>query len=182
MVFTIYNLVEAIWLILPAFAANGLTPLVGLRKGLHPIDGGRKLAGKRVLGDGKSWEGLALGTMVGLAIALVEMAASPYLPWGMSEVPLTIVPMGAALGLALGLGAMLGDVAGSFVKRRFGRDRGSPVPLLDQLDFLAGALIAASLVVTVKLEWVILLAVLTPVVHLAANVIGFRLGVKRTPW
>lgn len=182
MVFTIYNLVEAIWLILPAFAANGLTPLVGMRKGLHPIDGGRKLSGKRILGNGKSWEGLIFGTLIGIAIAMVEVAANPYLPWGLSEVPLTIVAMGPLLGLALGLGAMLGDVGGSFVKRRLGRERGSPVPLLDQLDFLMGALLAASLVVTVKLEWILLLVVLTPVVHLAANVIGFRLGVKKTPW
>ena len=182
MVFTIYNLVEAIWLVIPAFAANGLTPLVGMRKGLHPIAGGRKLSGKRILGNGKSWEGLLFGAMVGIVIAMVEMAANPHLPWGLSEVPLTITPMGPLLGLALGLGAMLGDIAGSFVKRRLGRERGSPVPLLDQLDFLAGALIAASLVVTVKLEWVLLLAVLTPIIHLAANVIGFRLGVKKTPW
>ena len=182
MVFTVFNLVEAVWLIIPAFAANGLVPLVGLRKSLHPIDCSRKLGGHRVLGDGKSWEGLLFGMIVGIAIASVEMLAYPYLPWGLSEIPLTIVAMSPLLGLALGLGAMLGDVVGSFIKRRLSRDRGSPVPLLDQLDFLTGALLFASLVATIKLEWILLLAVLTPVVHLAANVIGFRLGVKKTPW
>ncbi|MCK5615432.1 CDP-archaeol synthase, partial [Candidatus Pacearchaeota archaeon] len=30
--------------------------------------------------------------------------------------------------------------------------------------------------------WILLLAVMTPVLHLAANVIGFRLKVKKTPW
>jgi CDP-2,3-bis-(O-geranylgeranyl)-sn-glycerol synthase len=182
MVFTIYSLVEALWLVIPAYAANGLTPLMGLRKNLHPIDGGRMLGKSRLLGEGKSWEGLAFGVLVATAIALVEMLAFPYLPWELSDIPLMIVPMSPLLGLALGLGAMLGDSAGSFVKRRLNMARGSPVPLLDQLDFLFGAFLLAALVVPVRLEWVLLMAVITPVLHLTANLIGFRLGVKKTPW
>lgn len=182
MVFTIYNLVEVVWLILPAYAANGLAPLAGLRKRNHPIDGGRMFGKSRLLGEGKTWEGLALGIGVAILISLVEMAAFPYLPWGLSDRPLLIVPMSAALGLLLGLGSMLGDIAGSFVKRRLGRPRGTPVPLLDQLDFLAGAFLLAALAVPVKIEWVLLMAVLTPLFHLTANLIGFRLGVKKTPW
>lgn len=182
MVFTIYNLVEALWLIIPAYAANGLTPLIGLRKNLHPIDSGRMLGKSRLLGNGKSWEGLTFGVAVATAIALVEMLAYPYLPWGLSDIPLLIVPMSPLLGLALGLGAMLGDATGSFVKRRLSRPRGSPVPLLDQLDFLLGAFLLAALVVPVRLEWVLLMVVITPIFHLLANLIGFRLGVKKTPW
>jgi len=182
MVFTVFNLVEAVWFILPAFAANGLAPLMGLRKGLHPIDGGRSFRGRRVLGEGKSWEGLFFGAFVGAAIASVEMLSFPFLPWGMSEIPLTIVAMSPLLGFALGMGAMLGDAAGSFIKRRLKKERGAPVPLLDQLDFLAGSLILASAFVQIKLEWVVLLAVVTPAVHLVSNVAGFRLGVKKTPW
>jgi CDP-2,3-bis-(O-geranylgeranyl)-sn-glycerol synthase len=182
MVFTIYNLVEAVWLILPAYAANGLTPLVGLRKNLHPIDGGRTLGKSRLIGEGKSWEGLIFGVAVAILISTVEMLAYPYLPWGLSDKPLMIVPMSPLLGLALGMGAMLGDAAGSFVKRRLGRPRGSPVPLMDQLDFLLGAFLLAALIVPVRLEWVLLMVLITPVFHLLANVIGFRLGVKKTPW
>lgn len=182
MVFTVFNLVEALWFILPAFAANGLTPLVGLKKGLHSMDGGRKLGRSRLLGSGKSWEGLVFGSLVGLVIASIMMVAYPFLPWELSEVTLAIAPMSPLLGLALGLGAMLGDAGGSFMKRRLNRERGSPVPLLDQLDFLVGAFLVASLVVTPKIEWFLLLVVLTPIVHLIANIIGFRLGIKKTPW
>jgi CDP-2,3-bis-(O-geranylgeranyl)-sn-glycerol synthase len=182
MVFTIPNLVEAIWLILPAFAANGLTPLMGMKKGLHPIDFGRKLGDRRILGDGKSWEGLLFGSLVGLVIGSVMMFAYPFLPWGLSEIPLMISPMTPLLGFAIGFGALAGDTAGSFFKRRLGRERGAPLPFLDQLDFVIGALMVAAIFVTIKLEWILLLAVLTPVLHLAANVIGFRLKVKKTPW
>ncbi len=182
MVFTVYNLVEALWLIIPAFAANGLTPLLGLKKGLHPIDAGHELWGSRLLGPGKSWEGLAFGSLVGLLVGTVQMLTYPLLPWGLSSQPLTIVSMGPVLGLALGLGAMLGDAGASFIKRRLNRPRGSPVPLLDQLDFVFGALLLALFFVPLRLEWLLILAVLTPVLHLAANVIGFRLGIKKTPW
>ena len=50
-IFNIFILVEAFWLVLPAYAANGLVPLF---KGKHPIDGGRRLVKNRIFGDGKT--------------------------------------------------------------------------------------------------------------------------------
>ena len=181
-IFSICVLVEAIWLILPAYAANGLAALAGKKKNLHPVDGGRSFLGKRLFGDGKSWEGLVLGTLVGVLIALVELLAFPYLPWELSPVPLVIVPMSLYLGFLLGFGSMAGDLAGSFIKRRFGIGRGRPAPLLDQEDFLLGALLFASLAITIKIEWAILLLVVTPLIHWFANYIGYLLHIKRTPW
>jgi len=178
-IFNIYVLVECIWLILPAYAANGLAPLV---RGRRAIDSGRKLAGRRVFGDGKTWEGLVFGIVIAVLIALIEMIAYPYLPWGISDVPLVIVPMSALLGFLLGSGAMVGDLVGSFIKRRFGLKRGAPAPLLDQEDFLVGSLLFASLLITVKIEWWILLLVITPVLHWTACIIGYIFKVKRTPY
>jgi len=182
MVFDIYTLVEAIWLILPAYAANGLTPIIGLRKGLHPIDGGRKLRGQLLFGPGKTWEGLIFGTLMGGLIGLVEMLAYPYLPFSISPVPLNIVPMSAVLGLLLGLGAMFGDLGGSFIKRRLNIPRGRPAPILDQEDFLAGALAFSLLMVSIQASWVILLVFVTFVVHIVANMIGYMLKIKKQPW
>jgi len=182
MVFDIYTLVEAIWLILPAYAANGLTPLIGLCKNLHPIDGGRKLWGQPLFGEGKTWEGLIFGTLIGGLIGMVEMLAYPYLPFGISPEPLNIVPMSLLLGLVLGLGAMLGDLGGSFIKRRLRIARGRPAPILDQEDFLVGALLFSLLLVSLEWDWVVLLAVITPVIHVTANILGYLLKVKKQPW
>ena len=182
MVFDIYTLVEAIWLILPAYAANGLTPIVGLRKGLHPIDAGRKLWGQPLFGQGKTWEGLLFGTLIGGLIGLVQMLAYPYLPFYDSPVLLNIVPMSMILGLVLGFGAMCGDLMGSFLKRRMKIGRGKSAPVLDQEDFLAGALVFSLLLVRLDWDWVILLAVITPVIHIVANGIGYVLKVKKQPW
>lgn len=179
-IFNIYILVEAVWLILPIYAANGLVPLV---KGKRPVDFGKRfIDGRRILGPGKTIEGFVAGCIIGAVIALVELLAFPYLPWGLSEVPLRIVEMSAALGFLLGFGAMLGDSCGSFIKRRFSMPRGRPVPLLDQLDFLIGALLVSSLIITVKLEWFIILLVLTPLIHWIACVLGYLLRVKKEPW
>lgn len=182
MVFDIYTLVEALWLVLPAYAANGLTPLVGLCKNLHPIDGRRKLWGQPLFGLGKTWEGLLFGTFIGGLIGLIEMLAYPYLPFGISPVSLNIVSMSPLLGLLLGFGAMSGDLAGSFIKRRLKIPRGKPAPILDQEDFLAGALAFSLLLISLDADSVILLAVITPVIHIVANGIGYLLKVKKQPW
>jgi CDP-2,3-bis-(O-geranylgeranyl)-sn-glycerol synthase len=180
MVFTIYNLVEAVWIIIPAFAANGLVPLM---KGRHPVDGGRKfIDGKPIFGEGKTWEGFLFGCFFGAVIGLVEQLAFPYLPFDISPVPLTIVPMTWFLGLIIGLGAMMGDLVASFFKRRIGLKRGKPAPILDQDDFVLGSLLFACLFVPVKIEWAILLLIITPPFHLTANRIAYWLKVKQTPY
>ncbi len=182
MVFDVYTLVEVTWILLPIYAANGLTPVVMRFLKGHPIDGGRMLGKNRILGDGKSWEGLFFGTFMGIVIAVVEMLAFPFLPWGLSPVSLNIIAMTPFIGFLLGFGAMAGDVVASFFKRRMGRPRGAPVPLLDQLDFLAGSFLMLSLVVVVKWEWIIMGTIITLVFHVVANVIAYKIGVKKTPW
>jgi len=178
-IFNIFILVEAVWLILPAYAANGLVPLF---KGSQPVDGGRQLGRRPLFGPGKTWEGLLAGIGIGAIIGLIQFVAFPYIPWNISEVPLTIVPMSALLGILLGLGAMLGDLGGSFIKRRAGLKRGALAPLLDQDDFLVGALVFASILVFVKFEWWVLLLVITPILHWIACLVGYVFKVKKTPY
>ena len=183
MPFDIYTFIEAMWLILPAYAANGLVPLVGKLKNLHPIDGGRVFRdGRPLLGQGKSWEGLFTGSLIGSLIATVEMLAFPYLPFDASPVPLTIVTMSPFLGFLLGLGAMLGDIAASFLKRRLNLKRGAPAPVLDQDDFVLGSLLFASLLIPLKPDWFLMLLIVTPLFHITANLIAYKLGIKNQPW
>lgn len=179
MVFDIYTIVAAVWLILPAYAANGLAPLF---RGKHPMDGGRKLEKHFILGPGKTWEGFIGGTVVAIIIAIIMQVAQPYLPWGISAVPLNIIPMTAQLGFLLGFGAMAGDAGGSFIKRRFDIGRGKPAPLLDQLDFLVGAMIFAMILVNIEIGWWIILLIMTPIIHWISCIIGFIFKVKKTPY
>ncbi|MFW5929113.1 MAG: CDP-2,3-bis-(O-geranylgeranyl)-sn-glycerol synthase, partial [Halobacteriota archaeon] len=121
----------AFWLMLPAYIPNNAAVLFG---GGPPVDGGRTWNGRRLLGDGKTWRGSAGGVLAGFVLALLLNQIAPLDVLGAS---LPEFPVTAAFGLALG--AILGDMGASFVKRRTGRERGRPMPPLDQLDFVVGA-------------------------------------------
>lgn len=115
-------------------------------------------------------------------ISFIMIQSYPFLPWGISPVPLSITPMSLHLGFLLGLGAMVGDIAGSFIKRRYGIQRGKPAPLLDQEDFIIGSLFFAALLVAVNPSWAVLLLVITPLFHWVSNIAAYKLKVKDTPW
>jgi len=175
----IYTFVEAVWLMWPAYGANGLCILA---KGKRPIDGNRTWRGKPILGQGKTWEGFALGVIVGALVGALQMFAYPFLPWDLSPVKLDIVQMTPLIGALLGAGAMFGDMVGSFIKRRIGIPRGRPAPLLDQLDFIFGMFLFLSFVHPLKWEWVVILVIITPVIHLTANFIAYLLKLKDVPY
>ncbi|TDA33359.1 MAG: CDP-2,3-bis-(O-geranylgeranyl)-sn-glycerol synthase [Hadesarchaea archaeon] len=172
---------SSVWFILPAYAAN-MTPVVA--GGGRPIDGGRKFVdGKPLLGPGKTVRGFCWGLLVGFCVGLVQaLLHSPL------ETHLTLLfgsPLETVLGgLLLSLGAMVGDLAGSFFKRRAGVERGEPFPLLDQLDFVIGALLLSLPLVLPRLTWEILaiLFLLTPPLHLLTNYAGYRMGLKDRPY
>jgi CDP-2,3-bis-(O-geranylgeranyl)-sn-glycerol synthase len=86
------------------------------------------------------------------------------------------------------LGAMLGDIGASFLKRRTGRERGTPLPGVDQLDFVVGSLLLALVgapgwvVETFTTGVLVVVFVLTPILHVLTNGIGYALGVKDEPY
>ncbi len=85
-------------------------------------------------------------------------------------------------GFLLSFGALIGDLIGSFIKRRLNLQRGQPAPVLDQLDFILGALIFSFIEFIPPLEIIVIILVLTPLIHLTANIIGYKLKLKREPW
>jgi CDP-2,3-bis-(O-geranylgeranyl)-sn-glycerol synthase len=79
----------------------------------------------------------------------------------------------------------VGDLAGSFIKRRLNIPRGGAAPVLDQLGFVVLALIFATpLVLQMQIGWEVALTILiiTPPIHLATNFAGYKLGLKSRPY
>ncbi|GAB3028741.1 CDP-2,3-bis-(O-geranylgeranyl)-sn-glycerol synthase [Natronobiforma cellulositropha] len=177
------TVVIAFWAMLPAYVPNNVAVLAG---GGRPIDGGRTWNEKRLLGDGKTWRGTAVGTAVGavLALALNAVAGDVGAATGIEDLP-TFPP---EVVLALPLGAMLGDMTASFLKRRTGRDRGAPFPGVDQLDFVVVSLALAFVVApgwfleTFTLGVLLVVVIMTPVLHVGTNVAAYWLGLKNEPW
>ena len=182
-----FALFQAFWFFLPAYAANPGAVLWG---GGRPIDGGRVLAdGSRLFGDGKTWRGLLGGTATGAVVGFLQwgiaLAVEPDLAWG--DFPGGLVPV-----LVLPAGALLGDLLGSYVKRRMGRPKGAKTSGLDWYDFYLGAFVLLVLadypfflehyVRGEAIYGLAFVTVITPVLHRVVNVLGFKLGTKDVPW
>jgi len=163
-IINIIDVLHVIYFMLPAYLANMSALVFG---GGKPLDMGVALAnGKRLIGDGATWRGTGAGTCVGLIVGGLQGFISGS------------VLAGALTGLLLGLGALLGDAAGSFIKRRIGIERGRPAPILDQLDFVFGALLLVSPLVNLPLYYIVLIMVITVVLHLSANIVAYLMGMK----
>lgn len=165
--------------ILPSYFANSVPVVLG---GGAPIDSGRKLGdGQRLFGDGKTVRGFFAGVAAAVLVGAVEGMLLSGTQW---DIYGTGIAAYILAGLLLGIGTMTGDLVGSFIKRRQGISRGKPSLILDQLMFLAFALLlsyplAAHLF---SLEAVLFLGVLTYFVHVGANILANRLGLKKVPW
>ena len=160
-------IIEALKFIFPAYCANAIPVITG---GGCPIDFGKKFFdGKPILGKNKTFQGFFSGLIIGTTVGLVESAFFSY--------PLLF-------GLLLSLGALFGDLAGAFVKRRIGLAPGELLPVIDQIDFIIGAILFSFPLSLQILSWELILAVLivTPPIHLLTNFAAYKLGLKNNPW
>lgn len=154
------KIAEAIYFFLPAYVANTLPGIFG---GGTPLDFGRTFYdGRRLLGDGVTIRGFLVGVAGGSVVGALQGDL--------------------LLGFVLSFGALAGDAVSSFLKRRLGFERGAPVPLLDQLNFVVGALVLASFFTDIPRDYIIILFIITPFGHLTVNRIGYHLKIKDVPW
>ncbi|WP_424356316.1 CDP-2,3-bis-(O-geranylgeranyl)-sn-glycerol synthase [Methanobacterium sp. MBAC-LM] len=174
-----------IYFMLPAYLANVSALVFG---GGKPLDFGRNFRdGRRIIGNGVTWKGTIIGTLIGTLIGILQGSVSAYYGNVFSLIPgITIIQgpiptsilQGALIGLFLGGGALIGDAVGSFIKRRIGIERGKAAPFLDQLDFVIGALVFASLIVFIPLNMIIIILIISIVLHLLTNMIAYLIGMK----
>jgi CDP-2,3-bis-(O-geranylgeranyl)-sn-glycerol synthase len=156
---------QALIFIFPAYCANAAAVLAG---GGTKMDFGRNFFdGKRIFGDNKTFRGfffgLAVGILVGLADALVF------------NLPILFAVLTP-------LGAVTGDLAGAFLKRRLGIAPGRPLPIVDQIDFVVGALVFSIPLKIASWEVAITVLIITPPIHLFTNYLAYKLKLKKNPW
>lgn len=172
-------IIKAAWLMLPAYIANPTAVVFG---GGTPIDFGKKWQdGRRILGDGKTFRGLIGGTACGVIIGLIQMQVMSLNYLGI----FTFISI-----LTLSFGALLGDMIKSFFKRRLGYERGAEFPLVDQLDFVAGAWLLTYVFDPkwfsdnfLASPWIMVTVILfTPILHRLTNILGYYIKVKKEPW
>jgi len=165
----IIDIAYSLYFIFPAYCANAAPVIFG---GGRPIDADRTfIDGKPILGSHKTVRGFFAGLIVGTLVGFVQNTVYP------------LYQSNLLLGFALSLGALIGDLFDSFIKRRLGFPPGASFPILDQLDFIVGALLFSLMVPPLPpLNLILIIIVITPPIHLLTNVLAFLFGFKSKPW
>ncbi len=164
-------ILKAAYFFLPAYIAN-MTPVL-----LKKVNLANKPINKKLFGQNKTWRGLLGGTLAGVIIFLIQKILHQH---GFKLLSLIEYrDFSLILGLFLGLGAILGDLVESYYKRKRGIKPGKPWLFWDQLDFVIGAFVLASFVYIPPIEIVIVLFILSPILHIATNYLGYLLKINK---
>ncbi len=182
-------IIGAIWFVIPAYLANSAPTVLG---GGRPIDGRRMWRdGRRLLGDGKTWRGLILGVLAGTLVGLLQY----FIVENENSYEAII------RAFLISFGALLGDIIGSFFKRRKNLERGESFLFVDQLGFIIVGTLAVLIFFPFTIENVsfmlynetisfdfiqilLYLVIILPVtfaVHVIANLFWYLLGKQDVP-
>jgi CDP-2,3-bis-(O-geranylgeranyl)-sn-glycerol synthase len=159
--------VEALKLIFPAYCANGAPVIVG---GGLPLDFGKNFVDRRrVFGKNKTFRGFIFGLTVGFLVGVIEVLVFGY--------PIFFAVLSP-------LGALLGDLTGAFLKRRLNIEPGGLLPIVDQVDFVVGAILFTLplRIASLSAEVAIAMLIVTPPIHLLTNFGAYKLKLKSNPW
>jgi CDP-2,3-bis-(O-geranylgeranyl)-sn-glycerol synthase len=174
-------MVKCFYFMLPAYAAN-MAPVLArkIRFLDYPVDFGKKINGKPILGGHKTFRGFFFGILLGVAVAYVQHRfSSAGLFAGISIVN---YDKWLVLGLLLGSGALAGDAIKSFFKRRAGIEPGARFVPFDQIDFVVGALAFAMLSFEISLEVFFVTIILSFLLHIMTNHIAFYFKIRNEKW
>ena len=166
---TASHLLQLLYFMAPAYAANMAPPFVRYWKGWNrPIS-------RRWLGEHKTIIGFGIGVLAAVVMTFIQSRVA----WPGALIAYDHWP---ALGVRFGVGAMAGDVAKSFVKRRRGIAPGHPWIPWDQVDFALGAL--ALVWGRAALPWLDLATILLLTVagHILVNHLGYWIGIRDVRW
>lgn len=159
-------ILKPLWFILPSYLAN-TTPIFVKKLNIlnYPVDFGLKYKRKPIFGKNKTWRGLVFGCLVGILTSVLQNR-------------------GIFTGFILGFGALLGDLTGSFIKRRLNFPSGRPHILLDQTPYILTPLLLYSLFLDYPLSFgqTIFLILFSLWIHKASNILYFKIGLKDVPY
>ena len=177
----------ALWFFLPAGVANA-APIFAAKLPVVkywdlPIDVHRTYRGIRLLGDHKTWRGLAVGILMATVVLALQQFLVRRYGWAQTltaQVDYKTLPT-LALGPLFGLGALGGDAIESFFKRQRRIEPGRGWFPFDQTDYIVGGAIATAPFVSLSFwqyGWLLLLWLL---VHMVSSYIGYLCGLKERP-
>lgn len=179
----LYQIFSVLYFMLPAYFSN-MAPVLfkdswpSLAK---PIDGGRTFRGKRIFGDHKTWRGIVVGILTGTcAFGIQKLFYEANLLHSISLLNYYDAPL--LTGFLLASGAIIGDAIKSFFKRQLGKKEGERWIPFDQLDFVVGALVFASLFFIPSLLQIVIILLISFLGHILVDHCAYWLGMRETKW
>ena len=164
-------IIESLYFFLPGYIAN-MAPIL-----LRWIPFGGKPIHEKLFGSHKTWRGLMAAILVGGLVFLLQKALYNigFQSWALID----YADFPGYFGFLQGAGVILGDLVKSFYKRKQGIKSGDPWWGWDQVDFVIGGLLLGFLVYVPPAGTVLLLMIVSPILHLLANNIGYLLKIKK---
>lgn len=176
------DILALLYAMLPAYLAN-MAPVFCKRLSIlnYPLDAGLLFRGRRILGSHKTLRGIVAALLAGMLMFWIQQLLYAFPAFrGISLIPYP--EYSVFTGMLLAAGAMLGDLLKSFFKRQRDIPSGQRWFPWDQLDFIIGAAVIGSYVFPFKLPDLVVLLLITPVLHITANHLGYYLGLNQQKW
>ena len=175
-------ILQCFYFMLPAYFAN-MAPVIikkRFKKLAIPLDLNKKIKGESILGKNKTFRGLIFGIIFATIITYIQFLL--YKTTIFHNLSFINYSNWSLLGFLFGFGALFGDSAESFIKRRLKIKPGQRFFPWDQLDFVIGSLVFASLATTITWKMIIYIAIISVIGHILVNHSAFYLKIRKEKW
>lgn len=179
-------ILSCFYFFLPAYFTNMTPPLmrkVNLFTFLdREVDFGKKFWGQPILGSHKSWRGVIFGIIVGILVAGIQGYLYQF-PTIQKISFLNYYQINIFLfGFLISAGAVFGDLLFAFIKRRLKMEPGARFLPWDQTNYVIGTALFLTPFFKIEIIVWITLFILTFLLHLIFNRLGYCLKLHRAKW
>jgi len=146
------------------------------------VDFGKKFLGQPIFGSHKNWRGVIFGIIGGILMASFQLWL--YQIPAVQKISLLDYPKIniLAFGFLISAGAIFGDLLFAFIKRRLKMTPGARFLPFDQTNYVIGAAIFLTPVFKIDILVWITLFILTFLLHIIFNRLGYFLKIHRARW
>lgn len=180
-------ILACLYFFLPAYFTN-MTPPLARKANLFnfldkDVDFGKKFLDQPILGSHKSWRGAILGIGVGFLTALVQSYLYQFPAIQRISLFVDYKQINIFLfGFLISAGAVFGDLLFAFIKRRLRMPSGARFIPFDQINYVIGSAIFLTPILKIDIINWITLFILTFLLHIIVNRIGYYLKLNRAKW
>jgi len=147
-----------------------------------PVDFGKKFKGLPILGNHKTWRGVIFGILIGFLVTLLQAWLYQF-PTIQKLSFLNYHQINVFLfGFLISSGAIFGDLFFAFIKRRLKLEPGAKFVPFDQINYVILATLFLNPFFKIDMKIWITVLILTFLLHIICNWIGFKLGLRETKW